>query len=125
MQLGLKFFRKKVSKYIDPPDFNINSEVRKLIASDTRFKLKNFLFIYALIRSEEEHDFSMTIGYIYPTGEFGSSTGPGQVMEWKDNSADGRVATEWTELQGDEFRVRLKNSSNVTQKYDVVLYGVR
>lgn len=105
--------------------FNIDKTLKDIIVESSGFNLEEFLFIYIVLRTGADHDFGVTLSYLFPAGSFGMSTGPSHSFSFTDNSASTRKASEWLSLQGNLCRLRINNNSPDTQTYDVVLYGVR
>lgn len=84
----------------------------------------DFLYCYAVMRTDESHEYTISKTYTYPSGTFGHQTGPTTIFDIKE-SDDKRCVTEWTELNGSNFGLRVNNKDDKDHIYDVVIYGVR
>ena len=82
------------------------------------------MYVYCIIRTGNSHDFEIAKVYTYPEGEFGSATAPNVPFIIK-HVATTRQITEWTEINGNTFGLRVFNNGESTQKYDILLFGVR
>lgn len=105
--------------------FNVDKTLKDIIVESRYFNLEEFLFIYIVLRTGADHDFGVSLSYLFPAGSFGMSTGPSHSFSFTDNSVSTRKVSEWLSLQGNLCRLRIANRSSDTQTYDVVLYGVR
>ena len=87
------------------------------------FSSEEILYCYIVCRTDSVHNYQVAKTYLYPVGEFGSSTGPNIVFNPK--REDGlRFVSEWEEVNGNTFGVRVNNAGDEVHKYDILVYGV-
>lgn len=94
------------------------------VAAGNFMGLSKFLYVFFVVRTDATHDFELEMAYQYPEGDFGRSTGPSIFVDWKRIASTRRVS-EWTEIGGQNSRIRISNDDSVAHTYDIVMYGIR
>lgn len=84
-----------------------------------------FVYFYALIRAEENHQFRVSYSFRpNPRVDDGLQT---SLMD-REVAIEGaklRGRSDWLEIYGEELFVHIENTDDVAHEYDLVVYGVR
>lgn len=93
----------------------------------TAVDITDYVMVYVVVRVDTPHDAEVSFSFVGPKNDEGFNTAlpPLKVISLTKEESEVRYGSEWVEVKGARLLLNIKNNSDISQNYQIVLYGVR